>query len=70
MLVELNVDVTYSVGGTFEIPDELAELAEQLEFGEIDCQSPLFEWLSDHIREENAMYWKYDITCFNEADKE
>ena len=25
MLVELDVNVTYSVGGTFEIPDELAE---------------------------------------------
>ena len=64
MLVELDVNVTYSVGGTFEIPDELVE---QLDFGEVDCQSPLFEWLSDHIKEEDAMDWKYDITCFNEA---
>lgn len=66
MLVELDVNVTYSVGGTFEIPDEVAE---QLEFGKVDDQSPLFEWLTDHIREEDAMDWKYDITCFNEAEE-
>ena len=65
MLVELDVDVTYSVGGTFEISDELVK---QLDFGEIDCQSPLFEWLADHIREEDAMDWKFDITYFNEVE--
>ena len=64
MLVELDINVTYSVGGTFEIPDELAE---QLDFGEVDCPSPLSEWLADHIKEEDAMDWKYDITCFNEV---
>lgn len=67
MLVELDVNVTYSVGGTFEIPDELAE---QLDFGEVDDQSPLFEWLADHIKEEDAMDLNYDITCFNEAEEE
>lgn len=66
MLVELDVDVTYSVSGTFEIPDELAE---QLDFGEVDPESPLFEWLSDHIAEADAMDWNYDITCFNEAEE-
>lgn len=66
MRVELDLEVTYSVGGTFEIPDELAE---QLDFGEVDCQSPLFECLADHIREEDAMDWKYDITCFNEVEE-
>lgn len=63
MLVELDVNVTYSVGGTFEIPDELAK---QLDFGEVDCPSLLSEWLADHIKEEDAMDWTYDITCFNE----
>lgn len=66
MLVELDVDVTYSVSGTFEIPDELAE---QLDFGEVDCPSPLSDWLADHIREEDAMDWRYDITCFDEVEK-
>ena len=66
MLVELDLNVTYSVGGTFEIPDELAE---QLDFGEVDCQSPLFEWLNYHIAEADAMDCKYDITCFNEAEE-
>lgn len=66
MLVELDVDVTYSVSGTFEIPDELAE---QLDFGEVDCPSPLSDWLADHIKEEDAMDWKYDINCFNEAEE-
>ena len=66
MLVELDVDVTYTVGGTFEIPDELAE---QLDFGEVDCPSPLSDWLADHIKEEDAMYWKYDINCFNEVEE-
>ena len=66
MLVELDVDVTYTVGGTFEIPDELAE---QLDFGEVDCPSPLSDWLDDHIKEEDAMDWKYDITCFNEVEE-
>ena len=33
MKVELDLEVTYTVGGTFEIPDELAE---QLDFGEVD----------------------------------
>lgn len=65
MLVELDVNVAYSVGGTFEIPDELAE---QLDFGEVDDQSPLFEWLADNIKEEDAMDLRYDITCFNEAE--
>lgn len=65
MLVELDVDVIYSVSGTFDIPDELAE---QLDFGEIDCRSPLFEWLADHICEEDAMDWKFDITYFNEVE--
>ena len=66
MLVELDVNVTYSVGGTFEIPDELAE---QLDFGEVDCPSSLSDWLADHIREEDAMDWIYDITCFNEVEE-
>lgn len=66
MLVELDVDVTYTVGGTFEIPDELAE---QLDFGEVDCPSPLSDWLADHIKEEDAMDWKYDINCFNEVEE-
>ena len=65
MLVELDLNVTYSVGGTFDVPDELVE---QLDFGEVDCESPLFEWLNDHIKEEDAMDWKYDITCFNEEE--
>lgn len=66
MLVELDVNVTYSVGGTFEIPDELVE---QLDYGEVDCPSPLSEWLADHIREEDAMDWEYDITYFNEVEE-
>ena len=45
MKVELDLEVTYTVGGL-----------------------PLFEWLADHIREEDAMDWKYDITCFNEVE--
>lgn len=65
MRVELDLEVTYTVGGTFEIPDELAE---QLDFGEVDCPSPLSEWLADHIKEEDAMDWEYDITCFNEVE--
>lgn len=65
MKVELDLEVTYTVGGTFEIPDELAE---RLDFGEVDCPSPLSEWLADHIKEEDAMDWKYDITCFNEVE--
>lgn len=65
MKVELDLEVTYTVGGTFEIPDELAE---QLDFGEVDCRLPLFEWLADHIREEDAMDWIYDITYFDEVE--
>ena len=64
MLVELDVNVFYSVGGTFEIPDELAE---QLDYGKVAPSSSLAEWLSDHIKEEDAMDWKYNITCFNEV---
>lgn len=66
MRVELDLEVTYTMGGTFEIPDELAE---QLDFGEVDCPSPLSEWLADHIKEEDAMDWKYDITYFNEVEE-
>lgn len=66
MKVELDLEVTYTVGGTFEIPDELAE---QLDFGKVDCRLPLFEWLADHIREADATDWNYDITCFNEVEE-
>ena len=66
MKVELDLEITYTVGGTFEIPNELAE---QLDFGEVDCRLPLFEWLADHVREEDAMDWKYDITDFNEVEE-
>ncbi len=65
MKVELDLEVTYTVGGTFEIPDELAE---QLDFGEVDCRLPLFEWLAYHIRDQDAMDWKCDINCFNEVE--
>lgn len=64
MLVELDVNVTYSVSGTFEIPDELAD---QLDFGEVDRRSPLFEWLSDNIEEVDAVDWNYNITYFDEV---
>ena len=42
------------------------DLCARLPYG---CRVPLFEWLADHIREEDAMDWKYDITDFNEIEE-
>lgn len=62
MLVELDMEVTYQVRGTFDIPDNIAK---QIEIGEQECPSDFTEWCADHISEADCNGdWTYDIWNF------
>ena len=65
----LYVKVTYTVGlGDVEVSDEVFEQLEQMAdygFSVEDCESSkypeAFDWLSDNIRERDAMDWAYEV---------
>ena len=62
MLVELDLKVTYTVRGEFEMPETIAK---QLDFGEQPCPSDFTEWCADNIDEElDGLVWEYDIQDF------
>lgn len=67
----LTVTVTYTVGlGNVEVPDNVFEqLENNQEIDNIndDNQSDAMEWLGQHIKEEDAMDWSYDIDDIEEA---
>ena len=77
---DLTIQVTYTVGlGNVEVPDEVYNaLSQCYDDGgnvpmsdictingepELACAS---EWISDNIRESDAMDWEYEITEFEE----
>lgn len=73
----LTIKVTYTVGlGNVEVPDEVYDaLGECYDEGgyisevstcTTDKESIASEWLSDNIREADAMDWEYDIEDFEE----
>ena len=65
----LYVKVTYTVGlGDVEVSDEVFEQLEQMAdygFSVEDCESSkypeAFDWLSDNIRERDALDWAYEV---------
>ena len=67
----LRVTVTYTVGlGNVEVPDNVFEqLENNQEIDNIndDKQSDAMEWLGQHIKEEDAMDWRYEIDDIEEA---
>lgn len=67
MLVELELRVTYTVRGTFDVPDDIAK---QLEIGDVECPSDFTEWCADNINESDAVDWEYDIWDFDFVDEE
>ena len=66
---DLTVKVTYTVGlGDVEVSDEVFEQLEQMaDHGFSICDSEInkfpeaFNWLSDNISEEDALYWEYEV---------
>ena len=70
---DLTIKVTYRVGlGNVEVPDEVYnELAKAYdEGGDVpewdDELENVKEWLSDNIREADAMEWEYEIDDFQD----
>lgn len=67
---DLTVTVTYTVGlGNVEVPDNVFEQLESNQEIDIndDSLSDAMEWLSQHIKEEDAMDWRYEIDDIEEA---
>lgn len=68
-LKDLNVKVTYSVGlSDVEVPEKVAQQLEQMAdygFSICDCEMSkypdAFNWLSENISEEDALYWEYEV---------
>jgi len=61
---DLRVTVKYTVGyGNIEVPDDVYEqLMNNSEFPTSDTRyDEAQDWLADHIREEDAMDWEYEI---------
>jgi len=66
---DLTVKVTYSVGlSDVEVPEEVAKQLEQMaDHGFSICDSEInkfpeaFNWLSDNISEDDALYWEYEV---------
>lgn len=63
---DITVKVTYTVGfSDVEVPDKVYnDLIKQFDenaFGEVPEDSIAFEWISDNIRENDAMEWEYEI---------
>lgn len=65
----LYVKVTYTVGlGDVEVSDEVFEQLDKMAdygFSVEDCESSkypeAFDWLSDNIRERDALDWAYEV---------
>ena len=65
----LTVKVTYTVGlGDVEVTEEVAEQLEKMsDYGfsisdsEISKYPDAFNWLSENISEEDALYWEYEV---------
>lgn len=66
---DLTVKVTYTVGLLdVEVPEKVAEQLEQMaDYGfdvydsEISKFPDAFDWLSDNIKERDAMDWAYEV---------
>lgn len=67
---DLTVRVKYTVGlGDVEVSDEVYEALQNLaDRGEMNCDfvddkqvETAFEWLSDHIHEDDAIDWNYEV---------
>ena len=66
---DLTVKVTYTVGlGDVEVTEEVAEQLEKMsDYGfsisdsEISKYPDAFNWLSENISEEDALYWEYEV---------
>lgn len=66
---DITVKVTYTVGlGGLEVSNELYEILSSIEGKELDTNHLLTErkqkamdWLSDNIKERDAMDWSYEI---------
>nr|DAS17116.1 MAG TPA: hypothetical protein [Caudoviricetes sp.] len=68
-LKDLNVKVTYNVGlSDVDVPEKVAQQLEQMaDYGFSVCDSEIskypdaFNWLSENISEEDALYWEYEV---------
>nr|DAT70085.1 MAG TPA: hypothetical protein [Caudoviricetes sp.] len=66
---DLTVKVTYSVGlSDVKVPEEVAKQLEQIaDYGfsiydsEINKFPEAFEWCSENISEDDALYWEYEV---------
>lgn len=66
---DLTVKVTYTVGlSDVEVPEEVAKQLEQMADhgfsicdGEINKFPEAFEWCSENISEDDALYWEYEV---------
>ena len=66
---DLTVKVTYSVGlSDVKVPEEVAKQLEQMaDYGFTICDSEIdkfpeaFEWCSENISEDDALYWEYEV---------
>jgi hemerythrin len=54
--------MTYRVAGTFDIPREIVD---KMNEGIQEDGTEVTEWLTDHIHEEDACDWEYDITLMD-----
>lgn len=75
IIKDLTVKVTYrvrleNVEVSDKVYDELSQCYDEgrevFPNGITDEESFAFEWLSDNIREDDAMEWRYDIEEFEE----
>ena len=66
IIKNLTVNVTYRVGlDNVEVPDDVYGVVPNPSESDEDS-AKASEWLSDNIREADAMDWEYDIEDFKE----
>ena len=69
MKINLNVRCTYSVECEFDnVPDEVAGSLINLE--DVREGTEVYDWLSDNIRECDAMDWEFDVLNAEEIKEE
>lgn len=67
--VDLSVRCTYEVSlDDVEVPDDIAEVLVNASF--IREGTEAYEWLSDHIKEDDAWCWDYDVYNVDYVEEE
>lgn len=65
MIIRLDVDCTYTVNGEYDVPDDIAH--DLLNCVRIEKGSPTYDWLFDHIREDDAEDRGFDLWLAEES---